>query len=138
MSTASVNAPGSPKAAGSTAISRAFWRCSRPRGSSEWNDEKMGAPTSTLVSSSKASDIPEPLTPPSGSGMTAWSGSVVGVPSAVAAAPSGKGVPFAFAWRILPSAMGAVAMSRSRGARLSAGTATASGLVATAAPFTPV
>ncbi|MDQ1050233.1 hypothetical protein QFZ76_008469 [Streptomyces sp. V4I2] len=43
-------------------------------------------------------------------------GVLVGVPSSVAAAPSGSGMPLALAWRILPSAMVAVAMSSSSGA----------------------
>ncbi|MFD9194824.1 hypothetical protein ACFWCA_42255 [Streptomyces phaeochromogenes] len=50
-------------------------------------------------------------------------------------------MPLALAWRILPRAMVAVAMSSSSGAcpdDAAAGTAMASGLVATAAPCTPV
>ena len=62
---------------------------------------------------------------------------MVGVPSAVAATPSGSVLPALRYWAILPSAMPAVAMSSTTGAAPAAGTAIDSGLVATAAPGLP-
>ena len=81
--------------------------------------------------------MPAPLAPPTGVGTLASAGSVVGSPSAVSATPGGSSLPAALSWAIRPSAMTAVAMSSSTSSCLPAGTATASGLVATAAPFAP-
>jgi hypothetical protein len=102
-----------------------------------WYSATIGLPASPLDSSSNASDIPEPCAPAIGSGTFASSGSTVGSPAAVTATPGGSSSLRALYWAILPSAIVAVAMSRTKSGRLAAGSAIDSGLVATAAPRAP-
>ena len=102
-----------------------------------WKAGTIGFAARPLASSSNTRLIPDPFGPPTGSGTAASAGSVVGSPSRVTATPGGSSFPAALSWAIRPSAITAVAMSSSTVSCRPAGTATDSGLVATAAPRAP-
>ncbi len=80
-------------------------------------------------------DRPEPLAPAIGSGVCAAWGSVVGLPPASSAHPSGMGLPAFFAWFNLPIETTLVAMSSTTGSP--PGTAMEIGLVDTPAAREP-
>src|SRR5437870_9131847 len=75
------------------ASTRPFWRCREPPAAPSSAPAMIGLDTIRLVMSSIIRESPEPFGPPSGRGISAASGSVVGLPSRSSAHPAGIGRP---------------------------------------------
>lgn len=88
-----------------------------------------GAPARTLVTHSNISPSPAPFGPPMGSEIAAFAGSVVELPSASSAHPSGIGFFSRWACLSLPFEATEVAMSSTMAPSGPPGTPMASGLV---------